>query len=141
MATYTGAELSGDGVDNPTLTAGVEYTFVMVIPTNLSGSGYFVMEQITNSTGSYTDWWNDTGSFPPYSGSTSGSDGTNGSGSYVSMSNIPEGGLITSSYGSAIVCKRNPPDAVSYKFIPAANVLAGTSKMRSTGGIGLELTP
>ena len=49
MATYTGAQLSGEGIDNPTLTAGVQYTFVMAIPTNLSGSGYFTMETITDA--------------------------------------------------------------------------------------------
>ncbi len=124
MATYTGEELSGDGIDNPLLTAGVEYTFVMAIPTNLSGSGYFVMETIPNATGSY-DFTKPT----------------NALGQYASLTNIPTDGLITSSYKSAIVCHRNPPDAVSYKFTPDEDVVAGTSKMRSTGGIGLELTP
>ena len=55
MATYTGAQLSGDGIDNPTLTAGVQYTFVMAIPVNLSGSGYFTMETKTDAN-NYPIW-------------------------------------------------------------------------------------
>lgn len=122
MATYTGAQLSGDGIDNPTLTAGVQYTFVMAIPVNLSGSGYFTMETKTDANNSY--------------------DGkpTNAIGVYADLVNIPTGGMITSSYVSSIVCRRTPPDAVSYKFTPTVTVAAGTSKMRSTGNIGLELT-
>ena len=123
MATYTGAQLSGEGIDNPTLTAGVQYTFVMSIPVNLSGSGYFTMETITDANNSY--------------------DGkpTNAVGAYANLVNIPTGGMITSSYASSIVSRRTPPDAVSYKFTPTVTVAAGTSKMRSTGNIGLELTP
>ena len=43
-------------------------------------------------------------------------------------------------YVSSIVCTRTSPDAVSYKFTPTVTIAAGSSKMRSTGGIGLELT-
>ena len=123
MATYTGEQLSGEGIDNPTLTAGTQYTFVMSIPTDLSGSGYFTMETITDSVNEY--------------------DGKpkNAIGTYSDLVNIPAGALITSSYVSSVSCYRKPPTAVSYKFTPTVTVAAGTSKMRSTGNIGLELTP
>ena len=122
MANYTGEQLYGAGVDIPELTAGTQYNFVMAIPTELRGSGYFVIETTLNSNGNY------------------GGRPTNAIGVYSDFVNEPEGGFLTSSYVSSIVCTRTSPDAVSYKFTPTVTIAAGSSKMRSTGGIGLELT-
>ena len=70
MPTFTGKQLSGEGTPGIALTGGTQYTFVMVIPTGLSGSGYFSYETIrkcrwffydgtkTHASGAYADYVN-----------------------------------------------------------------------------------
>ena len=122
MADYTGEQLSGAGIAIPELIAGTEYQFVMVIPTTLSGSGYFTVETVRDEMGFYNSI-----------------SLTNAIGTYTDFVNTPLIGFITSSYISSIVCDKSTPTAVSYKFSPAVTVPAGTSLLRSTGGIGLQL--
>ena len=122
MAEFTGDQLSGAGVAIPELTAGTEYQFVMVIQPALKGSGYFTVETVRGVNGFYD--------------STSP---TNAIGTYAEFVNTPLIGFITSSYISSIVCDKSTPDAVSYKFSPTVTVAAGSSMLRSTGGIGLQL--
>ena len=124
MHTFTGEQLSGAGVAGIALTAGTQYTFTMVIPTTLSGSGYFTVETVRNKDGFYDS-----------------TIATNAIGAYADLTNIPAGGHITSSYISSIVTDRNPPTAVSYKFTPTANVAVGDTIYRSTGNIGLQVNP
>jgi len=122
MAEFTGDQLSGAGVAIPELTAGTEYQFVMVIQPALKGSGYFTVETVRGVNGFYD--------------STSP---TNAIGTYAEFVNTPLIGFITSSYISSIVCDKSTPNAVSYKFSPTVTVAAGSSMLRSTGGIGLQL--
>ena len=121
MATYTADQLSGEGIYNPTLTAGVQYTFELTVPLTLSGSGYFTMQTITDNNS--------------YSGKP-----TNAIGAYADLTLIPTGGLITSSYVSSVVCTNKSGSNAIYKFTPTVTVASATSRMRSTGGISLELT-
>ena len=122
MANYTGEQLSGAGIAIPELIASTQYQFVMVIPTTLNGSGYFTVETVKDADGFYN--------------STSP---TNAIGIYTDFVNTPLIGFITSSYISSIVCTKSTPTAVSYKFSPTVNIAAGSSRLRSTGGIGLQL--
>ena len=122
MANYTGAQLSGAGTPIESLTAGVTYDFVLVKPSNLSGSGYFTVETVRNENGFYD-------STRP----------TNAVGTYTDFVNTPLIGFITSSYISSIVCTKSTPTAVSYKFKPTVTIAAGSSMLRSTGNIGLQL--
>ena len=64
---------------------------------------------------------------------------TNAIGTYTDFVNTPLIGFITSSYISSIVCTKSTPTAVSYKFSPTVTIAAGSSMLRSTGNIGLQL--
>ena len=123
MPTFTGKQLSGEGTPGIALIGGTQYTFVMVIPTGLSGSGYFSYETIRNADGFY--------------------DGTktHASGAYADYVNVPTASIVSSSFIASIATHRNPPTAVSFKFTPANDVPVSESFYRSTGNIGLELNP
>lgn len=122
MPNYSGAQLRGAGQPIPALTKNTQYTFVMVVPTHLSGSGYFTVETVKNNTGSYAG------------------QERNASGSYANLVNIPSGSLIKDDYKSSIVVHKTSPVAVSYKFTPAVNVAVSSSMLRSTGNIGVQIS-
>ena len=121
IGTFTGLQLSGSGTPIPALTAGTEYTFTLSIPTDLSGSGYFTSETSRDPNGFYPS-----------------STTENAVGIYDTLTGIPDGSLVTSSYISSIVTN-NQPAVCSYKFTPTYNVVVSSSMLRTTGNIGLEI--
>ena len=121
VGTFTGLQLSGSGTPIPALTAGTEYTFTLSIPTGLSGSGYFTSETSKDPNGFYPS-----------------STTENAVGIYDTLTGIPEGSLVTSSYISSVVTN-NQPAVCSYKFTPTYNVVVSSSMLRSTGNIGLQI--
>ena len=121
VGTFTGLQLSGSGTPIPALTAGTEYTFTLSIPTGLSGSGYFTSETSKDPNGFYPSTTVE-----------------NAIGVYDTLTGIPDGSLVTSSYISSIVTD-NQPAVCSYKFTPTYNVVVSSSMLRTTGNIGLEI--
>ena len=121
IGTFTGLQLSGSGTPIPALTAGTEYTFTLSIPTGLSGSGYFTSETSKDPNGFYPSTTVE-----------------NAIGVYDTLTGIPDGSLVTSSYISSIVTD-NQPAVCSYKFTPTYNVVVSSSMLRSTGNIGLQI--
>ena len=121
IGTFTGLQLSGTGAPIPALTAGTEYTFTLSIPTGLSGSGYFTVESDRDDNGFYPSTTTE-----------------NAVGVYDTLTGLPEGSLVTSSYISSVVTN-NQPAVCSYKFTPTYNVVVSSSMLRSTGNIGLQI--
>jgi len=121
IGTFTGLQLSGSGTPIPALTAGTEYTFTLSIPTGLSGSGYFTSETSKDPNGFYPSTTVE-----------------NAIGVYDTLTGIPDGSLVTSSYISSIVTD-NQPAVCSYKFTPTYNVVVSSSMLRTTGNIGLQI--
>ena len=121
IGTFTGLQLSGSGTPIPALTAGTEYTFTLSIPTGLSGSGYFTSETSKDPNGFYPSTTVE-----------------NAIGTYDTLTGIPEGSLVTSSYISSVVTN-NQPAVCSYKFTPTNNIVVSSSMLRSTGNIGLQI--
>ena len=121
VGTFTGLQLSGSGTPIPALTAGTEYTFTLSIPTGLSGSGYFTSETSKDPNGFYPSTTVE-----------------NAIGVYDTLTGIPDGSLVTSSYISSIVTD-NQPAVCSYKFTPTYNVVVSSSMLRTTGNIGLQI--
>ena len=121
VGTFTGLQLSGSGTPIPALTAGTEYTFTLSIPTGLSGSGYFTSETSKDPNGFYPSTTTE-----------------NAVGVYDTLTGIPDGSLVTSSYISSIVTD-NQPAVCSYKFTPTYNVVVSSSMLRTTGNIGLQI--
>ena len=121
VGTFTGLQLSGSGTPIPALTAGTEYTFTLSIPTGLSGSGYFTSETSKDPNGFYPS-----------------TTAENAIGTYDTLTGIPEGSLVTSSYISSVVTN-NQPAVCSYKFTPTNNIVVSSSMLRSTGNIGLQI--
>ena len=114
MATYTGIEGQGKLLtDNITGAT----TFTIVPPPSQTGSVYFTLETIRNSSGSYD--------------STSP---TNAIGSYSTFVNCS--GLVTSSYVFSVVVGEGTG---SFSFTPASTISSGTAYVRGTGGITLEI--
>ena len=121
IGTFTGLQLSGSGTPIPALTAGTKYTFTLSIPTGLSGSGYFTSETSKDPNGFYPSTTVE-----------------NAIGVYDTLTGIPDGSLVTSSYISSIVTD-NQPAVCSYKFTPTYNVVVSSSMLRTTGNIGLQI--
>lgn len=117
MATYNANQLSGAGTPIEALTGGNEYEFTIGAPT-CSGSAYFTVETVRNSSGYY------------------GGQPTNALGLYSDFVSINQDTLITSSYISSVVV---PGGGGSYKFTPTSNVAISSSFLRGTGGITLNI--
>ncbi len=115
MATYTAQQLNGAGIETEEIT-GLK-RFSLTNPSN--GSAYFTVEQIIRSDGSY------------------GNNPTNALGTYATFTGIDVNTLITSSFISSVVV---PPGNSSYTFTPTATVTAGSSMLRATGGISLQIS-
>ena len=102
-----------EGTSSINLTKGTSYTFTI---TNNSGSSYFFMET-------------------PFNYLFDSSTPKNTSGSFTSLTNIPE--PITSDYIAGFVL---PIGTNSFIFTPATNVTGTTLKFKGTGGIALALS-
>ena len=119
MASYTANQLNGAGVLIEELTGGVSYVFTIGNTTS-TGSAYFTVETVRDNNGFYD-------STRP----------TNALGLYSSFSNIDQNTLITSSYISSVVVENG---GGIYQFTPDSTVAAGSSYLRATGGMTLEIT-
>ena len=117
MALYNANQLSGAGTPIEALIGGDEYEFTIGAPT-CSGSAYFTVETVRNSSGYY------------------GGQPTNALGLYSDFVSINKDTLITSSYISSVVV---PNGGGSYKFTPTSNVDISSSFVRGTGGITLNI--
>ena len=116
MASYTANQLNGAGTPIEALTAGVSYAFTITNTTS-TGSAYFTVETVRDSNGFYD-------STRP----------TNALGIY-SLFSVE--GLITSSYISSVVVTDL---GGIYQFTPTSNIALGSSFLRGTGGISLDIT-
>jgi len=114
MATYT--DIGGSGKLTTGNISGAT-TFTIVPPTSLTGSAYFTLETVRNSSGSYDP-----------------TSPTNAIGAYGSFVNC--GGLVTSSYVFSVVVGEGTS---SFSFTPASTISSGTAYIRGTGGITLEI--
>lgn len=112
MASYTYQQLYGTGSIGENLSGLKTFTF-----TNPSGSSYFTMETIRNTSGSY-------GSSSP----------TNFVGTYSVSGSM---NLVTSSYISSIVVQ---PGVSSFKFTPTSAVTGTTYYLRGTGMYSLVIS-
>ena len=124
MASFTGKQLSGAGTPIPALIAGNVYNFRLLTPQSLSGSGYFTMETVRDADGRY-DSTKPTNAIGTYDFATGG----NAIETPVTSSYIMSGDVTPTSDRTG-----------SFIFTPTANIVAGSSMLRTTGGIGLELT-
>jgi len=86
---------------------------------NSTGSVYFTIQTVTNSTGSF-------------SGKP-----TNAIGDYDQFVSIDEDSLVTSSYIAAVVV---PEGESSFRFKPTVNVAESSSLLRGTGEISLVIS-
>ena len=121
MASYTAQQLSGAGIPIEAISG--QTTFTLTKPSNLSGSAYFTIETVKNSSGNYA------------------SKPTNALGTYATFTNgVDINTLVTSSYISSVVIDGNSTGG-SYKFTPASNVAISSSMLRATGGMTLNLSP
>jgi len=118
MASYTPIQLNGAGTPIEELTGGVSYVFN--IDLKISGSAYFTVETVRDGDGFYD-------STRP----------TNALGLYSSFSDIDQNTLITSSYISSVVVENG---GGIYQFTPDSTVAAGSSFLRATGEMSLEIT-
>ena len=119
MASYTASQLNGEGTPIEALTGGVSYVF-NITSTTSTGSAYFTVETVRDDSGFYD-------STRP----------TNALGLYSSFSDIEQNTLITSSYISSVIVENG---GGIYQFTPDSNVVAGSSYLRATGGMTLEIT-
>ena len=114
MATYS--DIGGQGKLTTAPISGAT-SVTITTPASLTGSAYFVLETVRNSSGSYD--------------STSS---TNALGSYSNLSGIS--GLVTSSYIFSVVVENG---GGSFDFTPSATITAGSAYIRGTGGITVEI--
>ena len=119
MASYTGAQLEGQGTPIEALTAGVEYIFTVTAPSTLLGSAYFTFETVRNANGFYD------------STTVQNAVGT------LSSSNIPTLPIQSPYIFSEIIS----PGGNTFSFTPTNNVAAGSAFLRGTGGISLAIAP
>jgi hypothetical protein len=115
MATYTYTQLYGTGSIGETISSGVEKTFTF---TNPSGSSYFTMETIPESSGFYE-----------------AATPKNFSGSYSMGTNLM--GPVSSPYIASVVVQ---PGASSFTFTPAITVTGTTYRLKGTGMYSLEIS-
>ena len=123
MASFTGKQLSGAGTPIPALTAGSQYNFRLLTPQSLSGSGYFTMETVRDADGRY-DSTKPTNAIGAYDFATGG----NAIETPVTSSYIMSGDVTPTSDRTG-----------SFIFVPTENIVAGSSMLRTTGDIKLEL--
>ena len=119
MASYTGAQLEGQGTPIEALTAGVEYIFTVTAPSTLLGSAYFTFETVRNANGFYD------------SSTVQNAVGT------LSSSNIPTLPIQSPYIFSEII----NPGGNTFSFTPTNNVAVSSSFLRGTGGISLAIAP
>lgn len=119
MASYTGAQLEGQGTPIEALTAGTEYIFTVTPPSTLLGSAYFTFETVRNANGFYD------------STTVQNAVGT------LSSSNIPTLPIQSPYIFSEIIS----PGGNTFSFTPTNNVAAGSAFLRGTGGISLAIAP
>ena len=117
MATYTAAQLSGEGTPIEPLTGGTTYTFTFSVPSSLSGSAYFTNESVRDENGFYL-------------GAS-----TNAKGTVDNFSGTSN--LIQSLYIFSTVVEE---DGASFDFTPTDDVPVSGSFLRATGGLGLTIT-
>ena len=113
MASYTSEQLRGAGTPIEAINGNVTFTL-----TNPSGSAYFTIETVRDSDGFY-----------------SSSSPKNSLGVYSSLSQVKS--LVTSSYIASVVV---PSGGGFFDFNPTTNIAAGTSMLRATGDISLEIS-
>ena len=119
MASYTGAQLEGQGTPIEALTSGTEYIFTVTAPSTLLGSSYFTFETVRNANGFYD------------STTVQNAVGT------LSSSNIPTLPIQSPYIFSEIIS----PGGNTFSFTPTNNVAAGSAFLRGTGGISLAIAP
>ena len=112
MATYTAAQMTGQGVLGENLSGTKTFTF-----TNPSGSAYFTLETVRDANGFYT-----------------GSTPTNISGSWVVSQSM---NFISSSYIASINVL---PGSSAFTFTPASAVTGTTYYLRGTGNFSLTIS-
>lgn len=112
MATYTAAQLYGQGTLGENLSGTKTFTF-----TNPSGSAYFTLETVKQPNGFYT-----------------GSTPTNAVGTWVVSASM---GFVSSSYIASVVV---PPGSSTLTFAPASAVTGTTYYLRGTGNFSLTIS-
>jgi hypothetical protein len=111
MATYTATQLYGTGSIGENLSGLKTFTF-----TNPSGSSYFTLETIPNSTGSYAG--------AP----------TNTLGTWVVSASM---GFVSSSYVASVVVQSGTSVLT---FTPASAVTGTTYRLKGTGNYSLTIS-
>ena len=114
MASYTTSQLK-DGTPTEALYGGQTFT----LTNNSTGSVYFIIETVANSTGSFS------------------SKPTNAIGIYDQFVSIDEESFFTSSYVTSVVV---PMGESSFRFKPYVDVEESSSLLRGTGEISLVIT-
>ena len=110
MATYTAAQLYGNGSIGEDLSGLKTFTF-----TNSGNSSYFTLETISNATGSFAG--------AP----------TNAIGSWVVSASM---GFVSSSYVASVVVQ---PGSSSLTFTPSSSITGTTYRLRGTGNYSLTI--
>ena len=113
MASYTSEQLRGAGTPIEAINGNTTFTL-----TNPSSSAYFTIETVRNSNGFY-----------------SSSSPKNSLGVYSSLNQVKS--LVTSSYIASFVV---PTGGGFFDFNPTTNISTGTSMLRATGDISLEIS-
>jgi hypothetical protein len=111
MATYTAAELYGTGSIGENITANTSLTFTF---SNPSGSAYFTVETVTNSTGSFSGQQQTT------------------NGTWVPSNNNM--GPVQSLYFASVVVQ---PGASSVTLTPATTITGTNYRMKGTGAFSV----
>ncbi len=114
MASYTSEQLR---LGTPTEALIGNKTFTLTNPS--TGSAYFTIETVADSTGSYS------------------TQPTNARGVYSNFTSINEDSLVTSSYIASVVV---PEGQSSFQFNSTVNVAISSSKLRATGGTSLVIS-
>jgi hypothetical protein len=112
MATYTAAQLYGQGTLGENLSGTKTFTF-----TNSGDSAYFTLETVRQPNGFYT-----------------GSTPTNAVGTWTVSASM---GFVSSSYIASVVV---PPGSSSLTFAPASSVTGSTYYLRGTGNFSLTIS-
>jgi len=114
MASYTSEQLR---LGTPTEALVGNKTFTLTNPA--TGSAYFTIETVADSTGSYF------------------AKPTNARGVYSNFASINEDSLVTSSYVASVVV---PEGQSSFQFDSTVDVAISSSILRATGGISLVIS-
>ena len=114
MASYTSEQLR---LGTPTEELIGNKTFTLTNPS--TGSAYFTIETVADSTGSYF------------------TQPTNARGVYSNFTSINEDSLVTSSYIASVVV---PEGQSSFQFNSTVDVAISSSKLRATGGTSLVIS-